>query len=63
MKLEQGNSDVLDYTRKLNDYYSFWKSKMFGKFGTYLYIIGLRSRHLRADLMSNYFLEKFNSST
>jgi hypothetical protein len=27
-KLEQGNSDVPDNTRKFNDYHSFWKSKI-----------------------------------
>jgi hypothetical protein len=51
VKLEQGNSDVPDYTQKFNDYYSFWKSDVSEKFGTYLYIMGLRSDPLRADLM------------
>jgi hypothetical protein len=61
VKLEQGNSDVPDYTRKFNDYYSFWKPEVSEKFGTYLYIMGLRSGPLRADLMSAYSLGKFNS--
>jgi len=43
VKLEQDDSDVPDYTRKFNDYYSFWKSATSEKFGTYLYIMGLRS--------------------
>jgi hypothetical protein len=46
VKLEQGNSDVPDYTPKLNDYHSFWKSKISEKFGTYLYIMGLLSEPL-----------------
>jgi len=33
----------------------------FRKFGTYLYIMGLRSSPLGADLMSAYSLGKFNS--
>ena len=57
VKLEQGNLDVPDYTRKFNDYYSFWKSEFFENFGTYLCIMGLRSRTLRAELMSAYSLE------
>ncbi len=61
IKLEQGNSDVPDYTRKFNDYYSFWKPEVFEKYGTYLYIMGLRFGPLRADLMSAYSLGKFNS--
>ena len=60
-RLEQGNSDVPDYTRKFNDYYSFWKPEVSEKIGTYLYIMGLRSGSLRADLMSAYSLGKFNS--
>ncbi len=28
VKLEQGNSSVPDYTRKFNDYHSFWKSEI-----------------------------------
>ena len=52
VKLGQINSDVPDYIRKFNDYHSFWKSKISEKIGTYLYIMGLRSRPLRADLMS-----------
>jgi len=59
--LEQGNSDVPDYTRKFNDYYSFWKPEVSENVGTYLYIMGLRSGPLRADLMSAYSLVKFNS--
>jgi hypothetical protein len=49
VKLEQGNSD---YTRKFNDDYSFWKPEVSEKIGSYLYIMGLRSGSLRADLMS-----------
>jgi len=49
VKLEQGISDVPDYTRKFNDYHSIWKSEFFEKIGTYLYIMGLRSGPLRAD--------------
>ena len=61
VKLEQGHSDVPDYTRRFNDYYSFWKPKVSEKFGTYLYIMGLRFGPLRADLMSADSLGKFNS--
>ena len=57
-KSEQVNSDVPDYTRKFNDYYSFWKSEVSEKFGTYLYIMGLRYGPLRANLMSSYSLGK-----
>jgi hypothetical protein len=28
VKMKQGNSDVPDYTRKFNDYHSFWKSEI-----------------------------------
>ena len=59
IKLEQGNSDVPDYTQKFNDYRSFWKTEISKIFGTYLYITGLRSEPLRADLMSAYFLGSF----
>jgi hypothetical protein len=61
LKLEQGNSDVPDYTRKFNDLYSFWKPEVSEKIGTYLYIMGLHSSPLRTDLMSAYSLGKFNS--
>jgi hypothetical protein len=61
VKLEQGNSDAPDYTRKFNDYRSFWKFEISETFGTYLYIMGLRSGSLRADFMSAYSLGKFNS--
>ena len=61
IKLEQGNLDVPDYTRKFNDYYIFWKPEVSDKFGTYLYIMGFRSGPLRADLMSAYSLGKCNS--
>ena len=47
--------------RKFNDYHNFWKSEIFENVGTYLYIVGLRSGPLRADLMSAYSLGKFNS--
>jgi hypothetical protein len=60
VKLEQGNSDVPDYIRKFNDYHSFMKSKISEKFGTYLYITGLRSGPLRADLMFAFTLGKLN---
>ncbi len=61
VKLEQGNSDVPDYARKFNDYYSCWKPEVSEKNGTYLYIMGLRFGPLRADLMSAYSLGIFNS--
>ena len=61
VKLEQGNLDVPDYTRKFNDYGCFGKSEIFKKHWTYLYIMGLYSSPLRADLMSAYSLDKFNS--
>jgi hypothetical protein len=61
VKLEQGNLDVPEYTRKFNDYYKFWKPEVSEIFGTYLYIMGLRSGPLRADLMSAYSLGQFNS--
>ncbi len=61
VQLEQGNLDVHGYTRKLNDYHSFWKSEISENFGTYLYIMGLRSGPLKADLMSAHSLVEFNS--
>ncbi len=61
VKLEQGNSDVPDYTLKFNDYYRFWKPEVSEKIGTYLYIMGLRFGPLRADLILAYSLGKFNS--
>jgi hypothetical protein len=63
VKLEHGNLDIPDYTRKFNDYHSFWKSEVSQKIGTYLHIMGLRSKPLRADLMSAYSLGKFNCSS
>ncbi len=60
VKPEQGNSDVPEYTRKFNDCYNFWKPEVSEKFGTYLYIMGLRFGPLRADLMSAYSLGNFN---
>jgi hypothetical protein len=49
-------------THTTHDYYSFWKPEVSEKFGTYLYIMGLRSGPLRvADLTSAYSLGKFNS--
>jgi hypothetical protein len=61
VRLEQGNSNVPDYTREFNDYHSFWKSDISEKFGTYLYTMGLRYGPLRVDLMSAYSIGKFNS--
>ncbi len=61
VKLEQGNLDVADYIRKFNDYHSVWKSEICEIFGNYLYIMGLRSGPLRADLMLAYSLGKLNS--
>jgi hypothetical protein len=58
-KLEQGNSDVPDYTRKFNDDNRFWKPEVSEKFATYLYIMGLRSGPLTTDLMSAYSLVFF----
>ncbi len=58
---EQGNLDVPNYTRKFNDYNSFWKNKISENFGIYLYIMGLRSGPLRADLMSAYSFGKCSS--
>jgi len=57
---EHVNLDIFDYTRKFNEYHSFWKSEISEKFGTYLYNMGLRSGPLRVDLMSAYFLGKLN---
>jgi hypothetical protein len=57
--MEQGNVVIPDYTRKFNDYHSFWKSEISEKIGTYLYTMGLRSGPLRADLMLSYSLGKF----
>ena len=60
VKLKQDSSDVPDYNRKFNDYNSFWKYEIFEKVGTYLYIMGLYSRPLRANLMYAYSLGKIN---
>jgi len=60
VKLEQGNLDVSDYTRKFNDYHSFWKAEISETFTSYLFIMGLRFEPLRADLISAYSLGKFN---
>ena len=61
IKLEQGNLEISDYTRRFNDYHSFWKTDVSEKFATYLYIMGLRSGPLRANLMSAYSLGKFKA--
>jgi hypothetical protein len=64
VKLERDNLDVYDYTRKFNDYHSFWKTEISQKLTTYLYIMGLRFEPLRADLMSAFYsLRKLNSSS
>jgi hypothetical protein len=60
-KLEQGNLDSSNYTRKFNDIIvDFVKIKFLKKNTTYLYIMGLRSRRLREDLMSAFSLGTFN---
>ncbi len=61
VKLKQGNLDVPDYTRNFNVYHSFWKSEISENKLTYLNFMGLRFGPLRADFMSAYSLEKFNS--
>jgi hypothetical protein len=34
--------DISDYTRKFNDYHSFWKTEISEKLATYLFVMGLR---------------------
>ena len=58
VKLEQCNLDVSKYTRMFNDYHSFWKTEISEKYATYFYIMVLRSRPLRADIMSPYSIGK-----
>jgi hypothetical protein len=60
VKMEQGDSDVPNYTQKFNDYHNFWKTEISEKVAACAYIMDLRSRPLRADLMSAYSLGKFN---
>ena len=52
VKLEQGNSDVPDYTRKFSYYYRFWKPEVSEKKWNLFVHYGLRFDPLRADLMS-----------
>jgi hypothetical protein len=61
VRIEQSNLDISEYTRKFNDSHSFWKSDISEKFSVYLFILGLRSGQLRAELMSGYGLNKFKS--
>jgi hypothetical protein len=61
IKCEQNGLDISEYIRKFNDSYSFWKSEISEKCAVYLFVIGLRSGPLRADLMSAYGLGKFKS--
>ena len=61
IKIEQNGLEISDYIRKFNDPYSFWKSEISEKCTVYLFVLGLRSGPLRADLMSAYGLGKFKS--
>ena len=61
IKVEQNGLEISDYIRKFNDSYSFWKSEISKKCVVYLFVLGLRSGPLRADLMSAYGLGKFKS--
>jgi len=61
MKLEQNGLEISDYIRKFNDSYTFWKSEISEKCVVYLFVLGLRSGPLRADLVSAYGLGKFKS--
>ena len=55
IKVEQNGLDISEYTRKFNDSYSFWKSEISEKCVVYLFVLGLRSGPLRADLMHGKF--------
>jgi len=62
VKLEQGYSDVPDYTRKFNDYHSFWKSeiseiKFWNLFVHYMSLFWTFDSRLTVSL----FLGKFKS--
>ena len=59
--MEQNGLDISEYIRKFNDPYIFWKSEISEKFAVYLSVLGLRSGHLRADLMFAYGFGKFKS--
>ena len=61
IECEQNGLDISEYIRKFNDSYSFWKSEISEKCSVYLFVLGLRSGPLRADLMSAYGLGKFKS--
>jgi hypothetical protein len=61
IKCEQNGHDISEYIRKFNDSFSFWKSDISEKCAVYLFVLGLRSGPLRADLMSAYGLGKFKS--
>ncbi len=61
IKCEQNGLEILEYIRKFNDSYSFWKSEISEKCVVYLFVLGLRSGPLRADLMFAYGLGKFRS--
>ena len=61
IKCEQNGHDISEYIRKFNDSFSFWKSEISEKCAVYLFVLGLRSGSLRADLMSAYGLGKFKS--
>ena len=61
IECEQNDLDISEYIRKFNDSYSFWKSEISEKCDVYLFVLGLRSGPLRADLISAYELGKFKS--
>jgi hypothetical protein len=61
IKCEQNGPHHSEYIRKFNDSYSFWKSEISEKCAVYLFVLGLRSGPLRADLMFAYGLRKFKS--
>jgi hypothetical protein len=63
IRIEQNGLDISDYIRKFNYSYSFWKSEISEKCAVYLFVLGLRSGPLRANLMCAYVLGKFKSLT
>jgi hypothetical protein len=61
IKTEQIGLEISDYIREFSYSYSFWNSEISEKCAVYLFVLGLRSGPLRADLMSAYGLRKFIS--
>ena len=61
IKLDQFDKSLHEYTQEFNSSYSYWKDDISVKADAYLYIGGLKIGALRADLMTNWKVDKYDS--